>query len=304
VKTELRRARTDAVAAKDIALFMIEKQPLPSIDRGAVLDSIKDLDSQMYAVKKQQTMIINKLRIELTKVAPEIEKSFASMKGKQLLALLQKFPTAEVIAKASLDELAEIQYGKYNWSLPAPFIQKMKQLTQNSIAYKTGPGAGYVVQSLVRRLVETQQETEYLKQHLFEQYKIVNEHKSLLTSIPGISQQGAIVLEAFIGDVNRFPNAKKIVAYFGMNPTIDSSGTSKKRRSHLQKKGSGIVRHKLYMAILSTIKSKDGPIYEYYARLVEAGKPKLVAMGAAMRKLLVIIYKMLMNQEEFNPNKM
>ena len=303
-KTELRRASTDPVAAKDIARFMVEKQPAPSPDREPIFDCIKDLDGQIYAVKKQQTMITNKLRIELTKVAPEIEKAVSYIKGQQILALLQSFPTAEAIENASVEELTNIHYGKNNWSLPLKFIHKMKLLATDSIAYKTGPGAGYVVQSLVRRIIETQQEAELLKQQMLEQYKLVNEHKSVLTSIPGISQQVAIVLEAYIGDVYRFPNAKKIVAYFGMNPTVDSSGTSKKRKGHLQKKGSGIVRHKLYMAILSVIRNKDGPIYEYYARLVEAGKPKLVAIGAAMRKLLVIIYNMLKNQQEFDPNKM
>jgi len=303
-KTELRRASTDAVAAKDIAQFMVEKQPRPSLDRTPVFDCIKDLDGQIYAVKKQQTMITNKLRIELTKVAPEIEKAVSFIKGQQILALLQNFPTAEDIVTASVEELCNIRYGKNNWSLPGKFIQKMKSLAENSIAYKTGAGAGYVVQSLVRRILETQQEIEWLQQHALEQYKLVNEQQSLLTSIPGISQQMAIVLEAYIGDVYRFPNAKKMVAYFGMNPTIDSSGTSKKRKGHLQKKGSGIVRHKLYMAILSVIRFKNGPIYDYYARLVEAGKPKLVAMAAAMRKLLVIIYNMLKNQQEFDPKKL
>lgn len=303
-KTELRRANTDSVAAKDIALFMVEKQPPPSLDRTPVFDCIKDLDGQIYAVKKQQTMITNKLRIELTKVGPEIEKAVSYIKGQQILALLGSFPTAEAINNASLEELADVRYGKNHWSLPIKFIQKMKSLAENSIAYKTGVGADYVVQSLVRRVIETQQETERLKQQALEQYKLVNEHQSLLTSIPGISQQMAIVLEAYIGDVNRFPNAKKIVAYFGMNPTVDNSGTSKKRKGHLQKKGSGIVRHKLYMAILSVIRYKNGPIYEYYARLVKAGKPKLVAMAAAMRKLLVIIYNMLKNQQEFDPKKM
>ncbi len=303
-KTELRRASTDSVAAKDIALFMVEKQPQPSIDRAPILDCIRDLDGQMYAVKKQQTMITNKLRIELTKVAPEIEKAVPYIKGQQILALLQNFPTADAIAKASVEEFAAVHYGKNNWSLPNKFIQKMKSLAANSIAYKTGPGAGYVVQSLVRRVIETQQETQRLQQQALEQYQLVNEHESVLTSIPGISQQAAMVLEAYIGNVNRFPNAKKIVAYFGMNPTVDDSGTSKKRKGHLQKKGSGIVRHKLYMAILSVIRYKNGPIYEYYARLVKAGKPKLVAMAAAMRKLLVIVYNMLKNQQEFDPKRL
>jgi len=303
-QSELRRAKTDPVAAKDIALFMVEKRPAPSIDRAPMFDGIKDLDGQLYAVKKQQTMISNKLRLELTKVAPEIEKAVSCIKGQQLLALLAKFPTAEAIAKAAVDELATVPYGKHQWSLPLKFIQNMKLLAANSIAYKTGPGAGYVVQSLVRRINETQQETERLKQQLVEQYKLVNEQQSVLTSIKGISQQVAIVLEAYIGDVNRFPNAKKMVAYFGMNPTIDDSGTSKKRTGHLQKKGSGMVRQKLFMAMLSIIRSQNGPIYDYYARLVAVGKPKLVAIAAAMRKLLVVIYNMLKNQQEFDPKKM
>lgn len=302
-KTELRRASTDPVAAKDIALFMVEKQPPPSTDRAPFFDCIKDLDSQIYAVIKQKTMTINKLRMELTKVAPEIEKYISFINGKQILALLKDFPTAEAIANASVAELAQVQYGKNNWSLPLKFIEKMQLLATNSIAYKTGPGAGLVVQSLVGRIIEAQQEVERLKQQMVEQYKVVNEHKSVLTSITGISQEVAVVLEAYIGDVKRFPNAKKIVAFFGMNSTINDSGTSKKRKGHLQKKGSGIVRHKLYMIILIIIRYKKGPIYEYYARLVNAGKPKLVAIGAAMRKLLVIIYTMLKNQQEFDPKK-
>ena len=52
-----------------------------------------------------------------------------------------------------------------------------------------------------------------------------------------------------------------------------------------------------------TIQRKQEPIFEYYQRLVAAGKAKLVAIGAAMRKLLVIMYTMLKNQEKFDPKK-
>ena len=61
------------------------------------------------------------------------------------------------------------------------------------------------------------------------------------------------------------------------------------------------MRHKIYMAVLQIIRLREGPIYDFYASLVAAGKPKLVALAAAMRKLLVIIYAMLKNQQPFNP---
>ena len=299
-KTELRRAKTDPVNAKDIALFMMEKRPVASVDRLPVFDTIKDIDKRIHQIKKQQTRLTNKLRLELAKVAPEIEKSVSRMKGLQILALLEAYPTAERIAAASLQELAAVRYGKHNWTLPMPFIQNMKALAQNSVGYKTGTGAGYVVQSLVRSLSLAREEIERLETQSQHLYFSVKEQDSLLATIPGIRLQTAIALEAYIGDVNRFSNSKQIVAYFGMNPTINHSGKSKRGYSFLQKKGNPIVRHKLFMAVLPIISSKKEPFYTYYRRLVDAGKPKLVALVATMRKLLTVAFAMLKHQKPFD----
>jgi transposase len=271
-KSELRRASTDAVNARDIARFMAEKRPAASFDRAPMFDNIKDIDRQIVQLNKQQTMTVNKLRIELTKVAPEIEKNVSHIQGKQLLALLADFPTAELIANSSADQLAKIRYGQNNWALS--------------------------VQSLVRCIWQFQREIQWLKSQLITLYQSVTDQESLLATIPAISRETAILLEAYIGDVHRFANAKKLVAYFGMNPTVNTSGTMK-RSSYLQKKGNALVRQKLFMAVLTMIRQKIEPIYSYYQRLVDAGKPKLVAIGAAMRKLLVIIYYMLSKNEPF-----
>jgi ERCC4-type nuclease len=282
---------------------MVEKNPAPSLTREPLLDIIKDMDRQIYGIQKQQTMSKNRLRLELTKVAPELEKATANLNAKRILAVLKVFPTAQDITKASFDELVNIGYGKKNWPLPASFVEKLKALVEHSIAYKTGVGAGYVVQSLVRQIAHHQQEINQLKQQIVQLYQQGNDQESILSTIPGIRRETAIALEAYIGAVNRFPNAKKIVAYFGLNPTVHQSGKSK-RKSRLQKKGSPIVRQKLFMAVISIIGNKTGPIYRYYQRLVDSGKPKMVAIGAAMRKLLVTIYAMLKNQQTFDENNM
>jgi len=299
-KTELRRAKTDPIDAKDIAKFMVEKRPETSVDRPHIFENIRDIDRQIYLIKKQQTMITNKLRIELGKVAPEIERAFKSLQSQQILALLAKYPTAFDVKNASFEELADIRYGKYQWRLPENFIKKIKTISQNSIAHKHGPGAGFVVQSLIQRLSQSQLEVQYLKQQLVELYHYVKEHESILATIPGITKETAIALEAYIGDVYRFPNAKKFIAYFGMNPTVNMSGKSK-RKSYLQKKGNPIVRHKLFMATICILSKHIEPFFSYYKRLVDSGKPKLVAVVATMRKLLRIIYFLLKNHENFNP---
>jgi transposase len=248
-------------------------------------------------------MSLNKLRIELGKVAPELEQYFRIIAGQKILTLLQQFPTAELIATAAIDELGQVHYGSKHWSLPITFVSHIKQLAQDSIAHKTGPGAGLVVQSLVNNIFHFQQQIQFLKEQLIQLYDQIKDNDSLLTSIPGISKETAIVLEAYFGDVNRFPDTKKFVAFFGMNPTVTLSGTKKKSMSYLEKKGSGVVRHKLYMAIINMIQRQVEPIYPYYQRLVAKGKPRLVAIGAAMRKLLVMMYAMLKNQQKFDPKK-
>jgi transposase len=303
-KTELRRAKTDPINAKDIALFMAEKKPQPTGDKLPLFDHIKDIDTQIHAVKKQLSMTTARLRIEMQKVAPEIEHEFKSLATLQILALLENYPTAQLIAKTTVEQLRNVRYGSKQWALPMSFIEKIKMMAENSIAHKKGAGAEFVVQSLIRQIKNYYYEIRLLNEQIVQLYQQLKTEDSLLTSISGISKQTAIVMEAYIGDVNRFPSAKQIVAYFGMNPTINRSGKSIKRKSYLEKKGSGIVRHKLYMAILCIIRHKTSPIYDYYNRLVKAGKPKLVAIGAAMRKLLVIIYTMLKKNEKFNPNKM
>ena len=302
-KAELRRAKTDPVDAKDIAQFMIEKSPTPTPKISPALDCIKDLDRQIYAINKQKTMTINRLRLELLKNAPEIEKAFRNLGGRQILALLAQFPTAQDINKASLTELGEVRFGIRNFRIPTRLVKKVKELCKNSIAYKTGPGSGWVVQSLVRRITQLLQEKELLQKQIADMYNDFKEQQSVLTSIKGISINTAIVLEAYIGDVTRFPNVKKIVAYFGMNPTVCKSGKSLKRSSRLQKKGNGLVRQKLFQAVLCIISKKQGPFYKYYQRLVDSGKPKMVAIGATMRKLLGVAYAMLKNQQKFDPEK-
>lgn len=304
-QSELRRAKTDPGNAKDIALFLIEKKPPASCERPPLMDNIKDLTMQIYALKKQQTMSINRLRVELGKVAPEIESHFRKITGKQLMAVLNHLPTAEAITQASLENVREeIRYGKKQWPIPESFLLNLKSLADNSVACKSGLGAGWVVQALLRTIDHYQTEIEFIKEQMNQLYEIYSgDNADILCSIKGVSREIAITLDTYFGDVSRFDQAKQFVAFFGMNPVVNQSGTSQKGKSRLEKKGSGVVRHKLFLVTLTLIREKVAPFYKYYQRLVSAGKPKLVAIGATMRKLLVIMFKMLKNQQPFDPDK-
>ena len=60
------------------------------------------------------------------------------------------------------------------------------------------------------------------------------------------------------------------------------------------------MRSALYMGAL--VASRRNPVLcEFYQRLLEAGKPKKVALTACMRKLLTILNSMVRTGERWNP---
>jgi transposase len=92
----------------------------------------------------------------------------------------------------------------------------------------------------------------------------------------------------------------KLVGVAPMN--CDSGQTSRKRRTF---GGRSYVRRVLYMATL--VATRFNPrIKAFYQRLLAKGKPKKVALTAAMRKLLTILNTLIKNDvlwEDSEPNK-
>jgi len=81
-------------------------------------------------------------------------------------------------------------------------------------------------------------------------------------------------------------NRKKIAALVGLAPYNRDSGAFSGKRSISG--GRKDIRSVLYMACLSAIR-RNQQIKEFYIRLVKAGKLKMVALVASMRKFITII---------------
>ena len=111
------------------------------------------------------------------------------------------------------------------------------------------------------------------------------ETEDLLKSVPGI---GDIVARTLIADLPELGtlDRKKIAALVGVAPFNRDSGTLRGKRTVWG--GRAKVRAALYMAAL--VASQHNPILRcFYQRLLEAGKPKKLALTAVMRKLLTIL---------------
>ena len=123
------------------------------------------------------------------------------------------------------------------------------------------------------------------------------ETEDLLTSAPGI---GALTAHALIADLPELGqlDRRRIAALVGLAPWNRDSGRWRGRR--MIGGGRAAVRRALYMPTIVAI-HHNPVIREVYRRLTAAGRPKKVAVIAAMRKLLTILNAMLRDRRPWQP---
>ena len=122
---------------------------------------------------------------------------------------------------------------------------------------------------------------------------------ALLKSVPGVGRVVAFTLIAELPELGLL-SRKKIAALVGVAPFNNDSGMMFHRKSVLG--GRAPVRAVLYMGAL--VASRYNPsVRSFYARLVSAGKPKKLALTAAMRKLLIVLNRIVRDGKPWVPPK-
>lgn len=151
---------------------------------------------------------------------------------------------------------------------------------------------------------------EWLDKQISALAKTIREHidddpnlkskQALLDSIPGVGERTIATLLAFYANFERFGNARQAVAYAGLNPHLHESGSSVKGKPRLSKIGHAFLRKALYMpAMVALYKTDWGKCFR--SRLVAAGKPAKLIIGAMMRKLVHVAFGVLKSGKNFDP---
>ena len=114
-----------------------------------------------------------------------------------------------------------------------------------------------------------------------------------LWPLMGVRHIVAFALMAMIGEVNRFPTAKKLVGYFGLSPRKVQSGNNAKGRDRgIGNTGRGDVRALLTQAAQNAMMQRNSPLHKWGWKLAMK-KNRNVAVAAVARKLTVAIWHLL-----------
>jgi transposase len=111
----------------------------------------------------------------------------------------------------------------------------------------------------------------------------------VLTALPGVGQFTALVMLAEIGDITRFPSARKLASWAGLTPTVRGSDLTV-RHGHISKQGSAWLRWVLNQAAQT---AKRSPEFAATYAAITKRRGKKIATTAIARKLLTRAYHLL-----------
>lgn len=236
----------------------------------------------------------------LDQTFPEFEGLFGEKYCKSALGLLQTYPTPADMVAAGLDALTKLleQYSyKYYGRTKA---EEILCAAQGSFGVPFGQHAnGIQIRLLAGQVIYLEAQQKALDRDIATCLKAI---PNCLTTISGIGNILAAALLGEIGDVRRFRNAKALVAYAGLDPSVIQSGEFTAKKAHLSKRGSTHLRRAVWLAASAATRN-DSAFRELLKRKIAEGKPYHVALGAVANKLLHVIYAVLRDNKPYYPLK-
>ena len=128
----------------------------------------------------------------------------------------------------------------------------------------------------------------------------------LLQSVPGIGPTNApwllVMFHRWRVRTAGRGQAKGVVAYVGLDPRPFESGSSVRRRATISRMGTAQLRRRLFLSALGGTRGSN-PLRQFYLRLVERGKAKMVALVAAARKVLIWAWAIFRSDTAFDPTR-
>jgi len=289
----MHRVITDKNAARNIAEYLINHKEKVRYNREGKYFAIRRQWKFVRILTKQKTQLYNQLESVLYTANPEVLLYCKYGCPKWLLKVIRLYPTARELSRARITKLSSIAY-----------VTEKKAISlingaKHSVAASTDEITANLIISLIEQIYQ-------LDKLIKKQSKLIADNCNLaevelLKSFKGIGDYSAVGLVINISSVSNYESSKKLSSFFGLHPVWKQSGDGT-YGMHMSKKGNPEVRSILYMVTQTAI-VRNPLIKEIYERHLKKGMNKTAAIGVCMHKILRIVYGMLKNNEEFNPEK-
>ena len=198
------------------------------------------------------------------------------------------------------------------WMPPPVHLRELQALTrhlenlietrQQQINRLEATNTKQVAKSLRKLVAHLDAEIKRTEQQIddhVDRHPDLKQQSELLESIPGVGKRTAAKLLAEFTDISQYKSARQVAAYAGLTPRNNRSGTIR-GKTRLSKTGNARVRKALFFPAI--VAKRHNPIVRAFCeRLSSHGKNKMQVIGAAMRKLIHIVFGVLKSGKYFDP---
>ena len=289
----LRRTKTDKADALNIAEYLMSIPYKPNSLLLYHTYSLKSLCRTREQLIKERSKFAVLLTNELDKSFPELKPFFNNIISSTLLFILDKYKNPSHIAlMKDYDSIRCISRGKFTYAKFA----KLKELAKNTVGYHDD-NTDLLISTYVSLYNYFNDKIVPIDKQIS---TIIKELNPSILSIPGIGEISAASIISEYGDISCFSSPAKMLAFAGLEPSINQSGTLESN-GKMVKHGSGHLRYVLMNTSLTLL--KFNPIfYDFYLKKRSEGKPHRVALSHVCKKLVRLIYTLETKHVDFDPS--
>lgn len=292
--TSVRKTKTDTIDCIAICNYLMRNRNdfRPYTGISYHIEGLKSISRLRFRTVKElssQKQILNRL---LTICFPEIISLFSKIDTDSLLDLLENYPTPDLLLNTSNDNITNLLHWKCKTS-----AEELKQIASCSIGHYSQYDA-FQIQMTISQIKFLKDSVQKYDKEI---KKMIKNFNSNLLSMPGIGFTTAAIIISEIGDINRFSNADKLLAYCGLDIVVYQSGNFEKSNRQ-SKRGSSILRWAIHQ-IAFIIYQHDKTFNDYYLKKISEGKCHNVVISHIEKKIVRVLYTLMKNNSSYIPQK-
>lgn len=295
--TSLRKTKTDRIDCRSIAKIVRDhrEELTPFTIKSYHISELKSLTRYRQNLVNDRSRLKNSIKRLINILFPEYDDLFADVHSNTSYAILSEFPGHNELATANIIRLTNIIVKVSNGYYGRDKAEKIREYARRSI------GTISAVKS--EELKDTIERIRRLSNKITELDRQINdmmkEIDSPITSIPGIGNVLAAAIISEVGDIGRFKNSDKLVAYAGISPSTYQSGQYKAPNARMEKRGSRQLRYAIMLAAEHVARSCQYFSLQMQKKRIE-GKTYRVAVSHIARNLIRLIYRMELTGETYH----
>jgi transposase len=276
--------KTDLIDADWLAELCLKDLIVPSRIFPKEDRALRSLTRAREGLVKIRTRFKNRIHRDLSSSHIKLSSVVSDIFGKSGLHILRG-----MLDGRSIDEIIK--------SIPSNRVKKNADKIKEAIENNLDPSQIFLIESSLDLIGSVQDKINLIDADLKRKMSTKQKDLKIAMSIPGIEFTSAATILAEIGNYRNFSSSEQLASYFGIVPFVNQSA-DKLHNGCITKHGSPHLTWIMVQVAHTASKKIGSKLRKFYLR-IRARRGANVAIVALARKILCILYQLLMNQEMY-----